>query len=248
MKEYIKKNPKIFILFYLIYMIILALLVGSSNSYLIIAIATPLTIFIGIYVWEWQESIKNEVIKKQLYSKSYNERAEKIFGIYTKYEKSIQNLYRFFTDLHSVLQPKASRIITKPKEISVLIEKMESEIKLLQGLEVDLYNEAVLFYYLVSNKKTFEDTVYLEVNVYQEATKLMNTLCNYKFVSEEIAELVENHKYSEKSQHVREEDLISSYYNLKPIINSFNFGDEQNPKEIIYVTPRKKFLDLTKAL
>lgn len=248
MKEYIKKNPKVFILIYLFYMIILAFLVGSGNSYLIVAIVAPLSILIGIYVWEWQEGVKNEGVKKQVYNKNYNEKAEKIFSFYTKYEKSIQNLYRFFSELNIVIQPKDVRVISKYKEISFFLEKMEAEIELLRDLEVDLYNEAVLFYYLISNQKQIDNDEALRVNVYKEATDLMNTLCNYIYVYKEIEKLVENFKHSEKSQEFREEALISDYYDLKPIINSFNFGNTLNPNEIIYEAPRKKFLELTKAL
>lgn len=241
MENFIKKNPKVFIIFYIIYVIILNFLLGKEYSFITVAIVAPLTIFIGIYVWEWQESVKNETAKKELYNKNYNEKAEKIFGIYTRYERHVQTLYHFFSEMNDVLQPKASRTVSKSKEISILIEKMDVEIKLLQGLELDLYNEAVLFYYLVSKEQS-------DVNVYQDATNLKNNLHQFKYISEEIAKLIETYRYSEKSGQDKELDLLQNYYRLKPDINSFNFGDPQDSKEIIYVRPRKKFLELTKPL
>lgn len=241
MESFIKKNPKVFIVFYFLYVIILNFLLGKEYSFLTVALVTPLTIFIGIYVWEWQESVKNERTKKELYKKNYNEKAEKIFGIYTRYEKHVQTLYHFFSDMNNVLQAKVSRRVSKSKEISLLIEKMDVEIKFLQELEFDLYNEAVLFYYLVSKEQS-------DINVYQDATNLKNNLHQFIYVSKKIAELVETYRYSEKSDPDREVDLIKNYYTLKPIINSFNFGYSQDPKEIIYLRPRTEFLELTKSL
>lgn len=241
MKTFLKKNPKLFVLLYVIYVILVALITGNEYSFLVQPLMVPMTILVGIFIWEWQEGLKNDLAKKELYNKNYNEKAEKIFGIYTMYEKCIQNLYRFFTDLDVVLQPQASRTVSKSQAISLLIEKMEAEIKLIQGLEIELYNEAVLFYYLVSKKQP-------DVNVYQDATNLKNNLYQFIYVSEKIAKLVETYRYSERSQQDKESDLLLNYYRSKPDINSFNFGYPQDSKEIIYVRPRKKFLELTKPL
>lgn len=247
MNNFFKNNPKLFILLYVAYVLAVTLIAKSEYSFLVQPLTVPITILIGIFIWEWQESVKNKEAKKQLYIKNYNEKAEKIFGIYTQYEKSIQNLYRYFKDLHIAIQPKAFRLIPKHKEISVLIEIMDGEIKKLQGLDVDLYNEAVLLYYLVSNRRTFEKKEFVEINVYQEAHDLMNILCNYRYISEEIAKLISNHKHSEKSQETAEMDLITNFYTLKPEIESFNFGNPEDNKEVIYVKPRKRFLELTQT-
>lgn len=245
MNNFFKNNPKFFILLYVIYVLTVTLIAKSEYSFLVQPLTVPITILIGIFIWEWQESVKNKEAKKQLYVKNYNEKAEKIFSIYTRYEKSIQNLYRFFKDLDSVIQPKVIRVIPKHKEISVLIEKMDGEIKKIEGLEVDLYNEAVLLYYLVSNRNTFEKKESEKINVYQKAYDLINILCSYKYVSNEIAELIVNHKNSEKSQEAGEMELISNFYKLKPIVESFNFGNKEDGKEVIFVKPRQKFLELT---
>lgn len=247
MNNFFTNNPKFFILLYVIYVLAVSLIADSKYSFIVQPITIPITILIGIFIWEWQESVKNKIAKKQMYRKSYNEKAEKIFGIYTQYEKSIQNLYRFFNKLDLTLQPKAFRPISKHKEISVFIEKLDEEIKRLQELEVDLYNEAVLFYYLVSNIKIFQEEVCFEINVYQEATNLINILSEYRSISERIAELVDSYQHSESSQQDKEYNLISNFYNLKPFIKSFNFGYPDVSKEIIYDKPRKKFLELTQA-
>jgi len=247
MNNFFKKKPIFFIFLYVIYVLTVALITDSEYAFLVQPLTVPLTILIGIFIWEWQESVKNQAAKKQLYVKNYNEKAEKIFGIYTRYEKSIQNLYRYFKDLHFVIQPKDFRVIPKHKEISVLIEKMDGEIKQIEGLEVDLYNEAVLLYYLELNRKTLEKKGYEEINVYQKAHDLTNILCNYKYVSNEIAILIVNHKHSGKSQEDGEMELISNFYELKPIIESFNFGNPEDSKEVIYVKPRQKFLELTQT-
>lgn len=241
MKTFLKNNPKLFVLLYVVYVILVALITGNEYSFLVQPLMVPMTILVGIFIWEWQEGLKNDLAKKEQYNKNHNEKAEKIFGIYTMYEKCIQNLYRFFTDLDITIQPQALRTISKSQAISLLIEKMEAEVKLLQGLEIELYNEAVLFYYLVSKKQP-------DVNVYQDATNLKNNLNQFIYVSDRISKLVETYRYSEKSQQDREMDLLQNYYRLKPEINSFNFGNPQDSKEIIYVGPRKKFLELTKPI
>lgn len=241
MKKILKNNPKLFILLYVIYVILIAVITGNEYSFLVQPLMVPITILVGIFIWEWQEGVKKDSAKQEVYEKSLNEKAEKIFFIYTMYEKCIQNLYRYFTDLNAVLQPQALRPVSKSQAISLLIEKMEGEIKLIQGLEIELYNEAVLFYYLVSKKQP-------DINVYEDATNLKNNLHQFAFVSEKVAKFLETHRYSEKSGQDKELDLLQNYYKLKPDINSFNFGDPQDSKEIIYVRPRKKFLELTKPL
>lgn len=247
MNNLFKKNPKLFILFYVIYVLIVTFIAGRDYSFIIQPLIVPITILIGIFIWEWQEDVRNKEAKKQTYIKNYNEKAEKVFGIYTQYEKSIQNLYRHYKDLHIAIKPKEFRAIPKHKEISILIEKIDGEIKGLQGLEVDLYNEAVLLYYLVSNNQNNKNIDIKEINVYQEAHDLINNLCNYKYVSDEIAKLIFNHQQSDKSQADKEMDLISNFYELKPKIEAFNFGYATDSKEVIYIKPRNKFLELTRA-
>lgn len=246
MKISVKNAPKIIIVLYVIYVLMIALIAGGEYSFLVQPLIVPITILIGIFVWEWQEGLKNQEAKNQLYIKNYNEKAEKIFGIYTQYERSIQNLYRYFNDLHHTIKPKAFREIAKHKEISVLIEIIDEEVKLIKKFELDLYNEAVLLYYLVSNRKSLEGKGATDKNIYQQANDLINILTTYKYISNEIGQLIVNYKHSEKFPQDKDTDLIINFYILQPKIESFNFGNTEDRSEIIFVKPREKFIELTK--
>lgn len=245
MKEFIKKHPFVLAVLYLIYTLSICLVVGSSNQYLVTPLVAPLTILLGIFVWQWQEEEKNSTARNELYKKKYNEKSENIFRIYTKYEKSIQNLYRLFSGLRVVIAQNPYRKIEKSKEISLEIKKISAELKLINEVQLDLYNEIVLFFHFKLNNNC---TIDPKNNIYSDAHNLINELVNYKYISEEISKLVESYLHNERSQLDKDMGLISEYFKLLPTIESFDFGQSEDPNKNIYIKPRKRFLELTRAL
>lgn len=236
----IKSNPSLLALIYLVYVVLIGLISGGSYQFLITPLVAPLAILIGIFVWQWQEDVKNQTAKIELYKKKYNEKAEDIFGIYTKYEKSIQNLYRFFTDLRTTFKPDSTRKIDRSKEISIIMSKISNEIKAIDEIQLDLYNDAVLFYHLILNNS---DSIKLTINVYSEAYKLMNFLSEYKYISEEISKFADFYQHNEKSEGDKEIDLMTEHHRLSPIIESFDFGFSQDIDKVVFTAPRKRFLE-----
>lgn len=244
----IKNNPFLLVLIYLVYIVLIGLISGGSYQYLITPLVAPLTIIIGIFVWQWQEDVKNKTAKNEQYKKKYNEKAEIIFGIYNRYEKSIQNIYSLFNDLDVVLQPRIARVGSKSTEISRVILEMESELNLIKKAQLDLYNEAVLFYHLISNNFESKDLYASEIDVYSKSYNLLNSLYLYATIHNKISKILLNYKHSERDQIIREESLIEDFYSLKQYFRSFNFGYSSVSKEVIYDAPRKIFIELTKAI
>lgn len=245
MKKYIQKYPFVLAFLYLFYILLIGLIIGGSYQYLIMPLVAPLTIIIGIFVWQWQEDVKNQTAKNELYKEKYNEKAQDIFGVYTKYEKSIQNIYRLLNDLKNTFKQNPSRKIEKSKKISIIMSKISNEVNLINEIQIDLYNDVVLFYHLILNKNNSENH---QINVYAEAHKLINTLCNYKFISELVSEFVEFYLHDERIQPEKDIALMVEFHKLEPSIESFDFGFSDNPDDIIFTAPRKRFLELTRSI
>lgn len=244
-KDLFMKNPFILGFIYLFYTLLIGLLSGSDYQYLISPLVTPLTLIIGLIVWQWQENVKNSTARIEMNKKKYNEKAEGIFAIYTKYEKAIQNINRLFTELRSVVGQNPQRKISKSKEIALVMSKISSQVRLVDEIQIDLYNDVILFYYFKSNMNNFGES---EKNIYLQANELINNLKDYKYISEKTSNFVDTYLHDEQSQPNKDINLITEYFKLLPTFQAFNFGSPDDEKVIIFTEPRKKFLELTKAI
>lgn len=241
----IKINPLLLALIYLIYIVLIGFISGGSYQYLITPLVAPLTIIIGIFVWQWQEDVKNKTAKDELFKKKYNEKAEDIFVLYNKYEKGIQNLYRLFSNIKGVYTQNTAKQTDKLKEISLIINKLEKELKLISETQIDLYNDAVLFFHLKSNDHNLKRN---EINVYVEANNLLNVLYIYNYIYIEISEFVDHYFKMDFVNTNNYYTLIGKYRSKEKIIESFDFGFSSDSDKVIFTKPRVKFLEITKNI
>lgn len=219
------------ILFYIGYLIVIFTLLANNLSSLVNPLITPMTLVVGIFIWQWQEDQKNKNARSEEYSKKCKERADKLFNSYIKYERSIQKLYRMSQDLRRLKSVESLKR-------SQLIVDVDDELKTNRTLEDDFYFESVLFYSVLSKKS--------KVNIYENASNLNNKCCKFKYLVKKLEELcIAYNDPKNISDHEKTRAYLLASFNVTEAINHLNFDYSEEKSEVVYTAPREEIMKIS---